>query len=387
MTFSRRLALGLLAAALCAPAALAQSNPDSPYNQGNPDSPYNRAYRRRPPVSEPPGSGLQSDAGASASLARTPPPPPPPQQQYQPPPPQDPGYYPPYQPYIESPAHGYLSGVAEVTTANGQYLSQVQQARLQQSQADMAKLDFRLKFAEQQRYLKSLEPTPEELRQKDIRDAINRSRNNPPPTEIWSGRALNDLFVAIQRASRDGTLGPAVPLDPQMLRHINLTTGNTTAGAGMLKELKHFQWPLALLDDPFNENRTKVEALSRQAVEQASSGPVDPRLSRDLQRAINDLIATVKARVNDITPTQYVQAMRYLRELNDSVKVLQDPNAANYFTDKYQATGNTVAELIQGMSGRGLTFAPAASGDEPFYTALHGALVSYDYGLRQVAGR
>jgi hypothetical protein len=375
MTTPRRLAAGLLAAVLFAPVILAQQPPPPP-----PDSPYPRddqdGYRRRPPVA-PPAPGLRSDAGVAGYLSAPPPPPPPPS---------GPGYYSPY-PYIESPTHGYLSGVAEVTTANGQYLSQVQQARLQQTQADSAKLDFYAKLKEQQRYLRSLEPTPEELRQKDIRDGINRSRHNPPPGEIWSGAALNSLLIAIRRDQQSAGVGPEVPLDPQMLRHINLTTGTTSAGAGMLKELRRFQWPLALLDDPYKEGRQKVEALARQAVDQAGSGQVDAQTQFDLQKAINSLISAVKARVDDMTPTQYVQAMRYLRELNDSIKVLQDPNVSSYFTDKYQATGATVAELIRGLTDRGLTFAPAASGDEQYYTVLHGAMVAYDYALHQVAKR
>jgi len=374
----RLFAAGLLAAAAWVPAVCGQSDPPSPYRQASRDPAD--ATPRRPPV-PPPTTGLQSSAGVAAVLQASQPPPGSSSSPYG-----GGGNYPPY-PYIESPSHGYLSGVAEVTTANGQYLSQVQQARMLQNQADMGKLDLRLRMAEQQRYLKSLEPTPEELRQKDIIDAINRSRNNPPPTEVWSGKALNDLLIAIQREQRGGIVGPAVPVDPQTLRHINLTTGNTTAGAGMLKELKRFQWPLALLDDPYNDARNKIEELSRAAAMQAASGPVDAKLQFDLQKAINGMIAQVKSHVADLTPTQYVQATRYLRELNDSVKVLQDPNASNYFTDKYQATGNTVAELVQGMNGRGLVFAPAASGDEPFYTVLHGALVSYEYGLRQLARR
>jgi hypothetical protein len=39
------------------------------------------------------------------------------------------------------------------------------------------------------------------------------------------------------------------------------------------------------------------------------------------------------------------------------------------------------------MTGRGLTFAPAAPGDEPYYTALHAMMVGYDFGLRQLAAR
>ena len=44
----------------------------------------------------------------------------------------------------------------------------------------------------------------------------------------------------------------------------------------------------------------------------------------------------------------------------------------------------TVAELVHNLSSQGLRFAPAASGDESSYTALHRALVTYAYRLRQL---
>ncbi len=372
-----RLLAGLLAAALVAGEASAQQYPG-----GNPPpaSPYGTAVRP-PPVSQPP-AGFQSSSGPTVVNVQQPPGGG--GQQYAPG-----DYYPPYggYPYIPTPQEGYLNGVAAVTTANGEYMSQVQQARLQQAQADMAKLDFRRKFAEQQQYLKSLQPTPEEIRQKEIIDGINRSLNNPPPTEIWSGVALNNLLIDIQRAQRAGVVGPAVPVDNQTLRHINLTTGNTTAGAGLLKDLRRFQWPIALQDDAFKDDRTNVERLARMGADEAASGPVEARLIVELKKGVDGMIATLKSKVDDFSPTQYVQAMRYLRELNDSVKVLQDPNASAYLTDKYAATGNTVAELVQGMTSRGLTFAPAASGDQPYYTALHSAMAAYDSALRQLAAR
>jgi hypothetical protein len=376
MTTSRRLAAALFASAVVAAAAFGQRQPATPPS-GPPNGPYG-PYGAPPqgpalqgyPVS-PPGVGLQADGGASSY-----------------PPPQYVSPFSPYgQPYIQSPAAGYLDGAASVITAQGNYENQVQQARILESQADMSKLDLRRRMIEQQRYLKSLEPTPEELRQQEIQNNINRSRHNPPPTEIWSGKALNDLLIAIQRDQRGGVIGPAVPVDPTVLSHINLTTGTTTAGVGMLKDLRRFHWPLPLLDDAFNDQRTQLETLARQAADEAPSGMVDPRLQRDLQRGVNGLIAALKGKVDDYTPTQYIQSMRYLRELNDSFKVLQDPNVASYFSDKYRATGSTVAELVQNMNARGLTFAPAATGEEPYYTTLYSRLASYDYGLHQLASR
>ena len=262
MSTPRRLAVALVASAVLAAAAPAQQ-PASPYGvpPGTPPGPALRTA----PVS-PPTGGLQSDGGTTAALAGAiinAPPAPPPNYGGSP--------YGGY-PYIESPSHGYLSGVADVTNSQGQYMLQTQQARILQSAADMSKLDFRRKMIEQQRYLKSLEPTQEELRQQELQNNINRSRNNPPPTEIWSGKALNDLFIGIQRESRGGIVGPALPLDSSILSHINLTTGVTTAGAGMLKDLKRFHWPLPLLDDAFNGLRSDVEGLARQAAEQRSVG-------------------------------------------------------------------------------------------------------------------
>jgi hypothetical protein len=43
-----------------------------------------------------------------------------------------------------------------------------------------------------------------------------------------------------------------------------------------------------------------------------------------------------------------------------------------------------VGELVQQMTREGLRFAPAVSGDEPYYTSLHRALVDYDMGMAQL---
>lgn len=296
------------------------------------------------------------------------------------------GYGYPY-PTIQTPINGYLSGVADVTNANGQYLSQVQQARLQQTQADSAKLDFRMKLDQDQRYLKSLQPTPEQIRQKEIADAIQRARNNPPAVEIYSGQALNSLLTAIQRSQLSGVRGPMVPIQPETLRHINLTTGVTRAGSGVVRDLTKFEWPLALVEMPFDDNRAQVEKLGKLAADQAGSGAVEPKVINGLQKAVNGLIATTKDQVANMTPTEYVQAMRYLRELNEALPVLQDPNVANYVNGKWAAQGNNIAEMVQDMTNRGLKFAAAGSGDEPWYTVLHSAMVQYDYVLVQLAAR
>jgi hypothetical protein len=369
----RRFVFAALFAGLAGPSVYAWQPPSG-------DPPPNMVMRQRPPtdVSQP---SMQTQVGGGPTVNRTVAPT------------VNPNAFAPvgfspygFTPYV-SPAYGFLSGAADVINANGQYLNSVQDARLRQSQADMSKLDLRQRIIQQKQYEYSLMPNPEDVRQKEMMERLRRSRNDPPLTEIWSGDALNSLFMAIQRGQKQGLRGPKVPLADSLLNRINVTTGTTTAGAGMLRNVTRFEWPLILTDAAFSKEREQIEKLAREAVDQVGSGPVAPATIRSLNTAVAAMESTIKRKVADITPTEYVQGMRYVRELRDSFKVFQDPNASNYFNGKFTARGPTVYDLVNQMSSQGLRFAPAARGDEDAYTSLHRALVIYDYGMSQYASR
>ncbi len=282
---------------------------------------------------------------------------------------------------------GYMQGAANVTVANSQYQLTTQQARIVREQANREAILTRRSTQDQMEYERArwLERIdPDTQRQKDQERALRRSLNDPPSAEIWSGDALNALFKDIQNAESAGVRAPSVPLDPEWLAHINLTTGTTsTAGVGMLKDLTRFNWPLVLKKSAFEGDRKQIEAMTRQAVSQAPSGNIDADLLDKLNEAVGNMEEHAKNMAQDMTPTQIVQSTRYLHELKDSLKVLQDPNVANYFNNKWQARGSTVAELVANMTSQGLRFAPAAAGDEPSYTSLHRAMVTYEDRLRQ----
>lgn len=93
------------------------------------------------------------------------------------------------------------------------------------------------------------------------------------------------------------------------------------------------------------------------------------------------------AKIAELTPDQYVQAARFLRELRGGFNVLKQSDVAKYFSPNATAQGSNVAELVAHMTANGLRFAPAVSGDEPYYTALHQALVTYDDGIAQLVTR
>jgi hypothetical protein len=287
--------------------------------------------------------------------------------------------------WMQNPYEGYLNGAANLTTANAQYQLTIQQAKQAREEARRSALQTRRATIEERQYELSLMPDPEQIRQQNMMRSLQRSRNNPPLTEIWSATALNDLLRAIQDAHTRGVTGPNIPLSPDVVEHINLTTGSTYGGTGLLKNGGKLTWPFALRQSTFDTERNQLNAQVQMAVKQAQSGEVSIELLNDIGASLKQLESAIDARVQEITPTEFIQASRYLRELKESYKVLQQSDVAKYFKPNWTASGTSVAQLVRQMTQQGLRFAPATSGEETYYTSLHRSLVDYDMGLTQLS--
>lgn len=295
------------------------------------------------------------------------------------------GYYPGG--YYPGRAGGYLNGVANVTTANADALGTVQNARIVQQQANQAQLDTRRSIIQENRWEKSITPTPEDIREKEQRDALRRARHDPPSIEIWQGSAINDLTRSIQRNQMNGLRGPYVPLDPNLIRHLNVTSGTTYGGVGLFRDPNNIEYPLVLKTNDYAPERNLLNRLAPLAVQQAMSG----RIADDTQNALDDVAAAfrtkVDAAVNDMSPTKWISASRFVNELKTTVKALQDPNASKQFNGAWTLRGNNVSQIVDQLTAQGLKFAPAAPGDEPYYTAFYNSLITYDMGLSQLVGQ
>jgi hypothetical protein len=283
-----------------------------------------------------------------------------------------------------SPVGGALNGAANVTNANGQFLIQTQQARQADQQVQQARIDTQRKLFDERRYELANTPTTEELRDLDMQAAYQRSRNNPPNTEIWDGSAPNTLLRVIQSAP--GLQGPAIPLDPQILRQINFTTGSTRGGAGAILS-GPLEWPLVLTQDDFSDNRKKVEQLTETALQQLQSGRVAPATLQELNGTVKAMQDQVEGMINTLTPDDYIKGKRFLRELKEAYGALGAADARAYVDRSWLNQVRTVPQLVFGMAQRGLKFAPAAPGAEAAYSALHYNLVAYDAALAQLARR
>ncbi len=291
-----------------------------------------------------------------------------------------------------NPFGGYLQGAANMTVANAQYQLTNQQARIVQQQADRDALKTRQAAIaesewERKNWLQRISPYEVRQRQKvrDLRVALA----DPPQMEIWSGAVLNTLLNDLKNAQSQGLTFPSVPLDPQVLARINVSTGDTYLGAGMLRNLNKFDWPWILRQAVFDDMRQNVEQQLRAAVAQAKAGGVDITTVNQVNAAVSaaeDQVGTM-LQSGEITPTQYVDGMRYLREIKSSLQVLQTNDAANYFNGTYSARGATVAQLVQNMASQGLKFAPAPPADEASYSSLYRSLVTEEFRLRKVGAR
>jgi hypothetical protein len=94
---------------------------------------------------------------------------------------------------------------------------------------------------------------------------------------------------------------------------------------------------------------------------------------------------TLLRNISEMSPSQYIEAKRYLNLLDDAIKALEDPKVSNYFTEKWALKSKNVAELVDFMSRSGLQFAPAVPGDVDSYRALYRAMQVFDAGMPSVA--
>jgi hypothetical protein len=183
--------------------------------------------------------------------------------------------------------------------------------------------------------------------------------------------------VALQQMHAQRVEGPRVYITDSTRQHLNLTSGATTGSVGMLRNGGKLQWPLPLQRAPYADDRKRLDELMPVAYKQAATGAVQADVLDGMIAAVNNMYATIKRNIVDITPTDYSRAKTYLRDIEGTIKGLQDPNVTNYVTRKWTVQAATVGEMVVQLTQQGLKFAPATPGDEAAYLAIHSGMVQY----------
>ena len=290
------------------------------------------------------------------------------------------GYYSYADPY-----GGGLRGAAEAIDSQGRFEAMWQQSRLTAQEVERSKVETRRKIYDEWLYERSTRPTIEDERQRTQAHELRRILHDAPTVDVVSGYALNTLLKDIGRKPGYAD-GPAVALDPKVLKQVNVTSAENGGNVGVLKFVKDgapLPWPLPLQGSTYQKQTQRLNHLAADAVTMVkNNGGVDAGMLTDLRADVNQLKDMVRANINELTPSQSVEARRFLNQLDDAILALKQQNVANYFTDRWVAKGKTVADLVATMNANGLTFAPAVSGDEAAYAALYNALAEYHHGLK-----
>lgn len=227
-------------------------------------------------------------------------------------------------------------------------------------------------------------PRVEEEREIKRQEQVVRARQSPPLTEVWSGQSLNDLLIDLQRLQERGVKPADLAIEERTLEQISVTTGKAGGSIGLLRQ-SSLAWPALIRRDSFDDDRKRIEELLSIAVNQGSSGPVEPAIVDATVRALLVLHEHVRQFPN-ADAMEYMEAKRYLRHLQDATEALRRPEAVKLMAGEYAARGRSVEELVKNMTTSGLRFAPALPGQEPAYAALHRALAAYNlraYGIEE----
>jgi hypothetical protein len=287
--------------------------------------------------------------------------------------------------WMMNPYQGYLQGAGDITRANAEYYSTIQQAKLTRQEAIRSSIQTRRAMIEEAEWERAHMPDPEKIRQQDLERKLNRARNNPPLQDVWDGVSLNDLLRHLIAQQGQGAKGPSVPLSEETLDHINLTVGGTRSNAGLLKNSAELQWPLSLQRELFKDPRDNLNSLMRAAFKSASSGnkPESSTIS-DLRHNYDKLKKTLSSNVDQLSPDEYIEANRYLTDVSKAIDALKSASVVHFFDGSWKAKARDVAGLVQYMREQGLWFAPASPKDHAAYVSLYYSLASFDRGMQRI---
>jgi hypothetical protein len=277
--------------------------------------------------------------------------------------------------YTYDPYGGYLHGAADLVRAQGDFLIKREQAALERERVRRAKLETRHLQLEHWEWEREFLAGAGERQRERVRKAeVERGRNFPPLTEILAAIPLNNLLDDLIKQPQLPLAG-SVAVQPEWLAHVHVTVDGR-GNIGLLKE-DTLYWPQLLLRSDFAAERERIDQLFTQAKEQTLSTRRDPALLLQLRRRVaacqEHIRSETKRGTNDAdwSPRHYIDAKRFLGEVDGALMVLERPDAAYYLSP---LQGNTVAEVVASMKKSGIRFAPATVGCERFYVALHRAL-------------
>lgn len=285
-----------------------------------------------------------------------------------------------YNPYVSNPYASMLHGAAAVTRANADYFLITQKAAKLREEVRRDKLKTRRLQLEHWAWeLEFKAEVHNRERERIYKAELERARTLPPQTEILDAVSLNRIFDELCQRP-DLHRGGSTKVETEWLAHIHVTVDGR-GNVGLLKGDRIF-WPELLTRSDFVPFRDPINQLLMRAKEQAlatqNHARIDPSLLLELRQCLakcRDHLDRERKDTGHPDPAwnqrHFTEASRFLRQVKDTIPVLEKPNAAMYFNS---LRGGTVAELVEYMKKEGISFAAATEGCDQYYIALQRVL-------------
>lgn len=263
------------------------------------------------------------------------------------------------------------------------------QGKMQYQDTELRRLQLKRAAFDEMRYEKMNTPPPELVREESRLERLHRARNTPPREEITTGDALNELLNNIQRIQiRDGVSGAMIPLSPETVAHINVTTTGDSSGSNEFFKPNSFpDWPYAFAGTEFDDYKKRLQSDLTEMANAQFKGKVDSAKAADAKLVVNAVKARLFENRTKVTFNDYLAATEFLSKVSNTIDTLNKPGAKNFLDGTYSAKGKSVSELVEYMISKGLKFSQATAGFEPDYLSLYQQLVTYELGLSRLVGQ
>ncbi|MGC8644358.1 MAG: hypothetical protein ACP5XB_31230 [Isosphaeraceae bacterium] len=205
----------------------------------------------------------------------------------------------------------------------------------------------------------------------------DRLRNNPSPSDVYRGDAMNVTFDEINnpRVYAKALEAGKVKIASQLIRHIPFQKASAAITVSIHQLTKEGP-PKALLTRDFDEGRTEIKALGQKLRKEIEDGQnPDP----DTINKMLDLITRAEAKVDRLLPRDSrdrVEADKFLKALHGLIAMLQTPAIDVILSGVEKRPQTTLAELLSFMNAFNLRFGVASTPDQKqAYDQLYPKLV------------
>jgi hypothetical protein len=194
----------------------------------------------------------------------------------------------------------------------------------------------------------------------------------PPAKEVHV--ELNNLMAKLDSAANRNLPDPEPLLEIKVLDALNISR---TEGANLtiLRRAGRLTWPFALAEDELAKERKQLEDGLVKLATLIRGGKDVSMATKEVQQGREALLKKLMDRINDVATSEYIQAQRFLRDVEAATRAVGTPAgvAEVKVLDALASKGRTPSELARFLTEHKLKFGRVLYNDEGAYEVVRRA--------------